>query len=1592
MAERFDHVLDEVDCYLHEVLTPEQNAYLERHCERCPVCKAALAEAEKRFAALKSLPAREAPAGLVQAALAAVDRHDARAARWRLLRRRVLIPAAAAALLVIAGLHIVYWAMAPVPYDLRIVGQSRLHAGAAGALRVMVVHDEKRAPLADVPVRIDLRDPEAGTWLQLAQFTTDALGTGQPHFQLPDWKAGTYDLRVTATPAGTTQSLVRPVELTRSWKLMLTSDRPVYRPGDTIHVRALALRGVDLRPAAGQDALVTIADPRGNIVYKQKQATSAFGICAGDCPLATELLEGTYTVECRLGDSTTKLGVEVKKYVLPKFKVELAADKPMYLPGQRIGGSVRAAYFFGKPAASADVVLTLRRAADKNELAEAVKLRTDAKGDVSFEFPLPPVGAGKDQDDLALELTAAVTDTAGQKQARTVPILVTPRPLRIEVMPEGGTLVAGMPNRIYFYVHGADGRPVQARIVIDQIGRQLTTSDLGVAVLEYTPISSKWTVRAIDAQGREGRREFSLEVGQAGDDFIFRTDRAVYAGGDTVHLTALGGGDEPVFVDFLKDGQTLYTAAIPLAGGRGEHQFDLPPDLFGTVQVFAYRLEGTGMKNTQRRVLYVHAPRQIDIATTMDKPEYRPGGTAKLRWRLADRNGRPTPGALSLAAVDEASFAVLGQSAGAEKDFYSFEQELLRPVLQLYPWSPAEVRGDTEESRRFEQALFATTSAAPPGDREALIKALLPFAENDRRVFDVLDDPKWESTFENNEKAKRVRGLFANRGGPQSLVATTMPENQQRFAATKAALGSLLNTIWIILAILTVLVALFLVWRALSAALSPVGAAVLLLFFPGLCLLTPSVQKVREASARTQALNDLKQVELAVENFKSTYKKFPPSTISLNSQRDSTSPRIRDWFPETLLWRPEIITDDKGEASLDLALADSITTWRLTASAVAADGRLGASREKIKVFQPFFVELDLPVALTLGDEVAVPVVVYNYLDRPQSVALKFADAPWFARLGEGSQRLELAPGEVRSTHFRLRARKVGTHEFTVTATGAGVADAVRRQIEVLPGGRRVEAVWNGTLHQSAEFAVALPEEAIPGSGRLFVKVYPSRFSQVVEGLDAIFRLPSGCFEQTSSTTYPNVLALDYLRRNHKSLPAVEAKARHYIHLGYQRLASFEVSGGGFDWFGRPPANRVLTAYGLMEFQDMARVHDVDAKLIERTRNWLVGQRQADGSWAPEGHVPSGTPGGGLRGDKLARLSTTAYIAWAVYKDHAADAGPTRSFLLAHEAPSIGDPHALALVANALLTIDQEGRAARPYLERLEALKRSSADGKQTWWEQGGDARTTFYGGGRGGKVETTALASLALLRSGSYPASARAALAWLVRERDGAGTWHSTQATVLALKAMLAAGKAGTEDRERRLEWTWDNDSKQTEIIPPDQAEVLKQLDLTKHLSAGTHTLKFAEPTGGAASFQVIFRYHVPATARPVGETLALDVKYEREKVRVGENLQAVATLTNKTGAPAPMVMLELPVPAGFVAGDAFAQLAAAGRIAKFEIKPLAVLVYLRELPAGKTLSLAYDLRAAMPAQVVVPAARVYEYYDPDRQGTSAPARLAVVE
>ncbi len=807
-----DHVLDFVDGYLHEALASRDRETVERHLQVCPICQVALEEARKRFAALQSVPVIEASDSLINATITRIAAN--REPRWT--PARIGLAAAAAVLLLLGGLHLYYLNLSPSPFDLKVLGQTELLAGTEGSLRVLLVRHDNQQPVPGVRVNVELAKKNAGPKnsgpvVKLASFHTDPAGSTQARFRWPDWEPGEYELRVSARPSFGEEAVTKTVKLKRSWKLMVTSDKPVYQPGQTIHLRSLALRRPDLQPVAGHDVSFSIADPKGNVIFRQRGVTSRFGIASADCPLADEIFEGPYQVSCRVGETESELSVEVQRYVLPKFKVEVSFDKPYYSPGERLTGKVQANYFFGKPVENAAVDLVIDQGALLGVRLASVQARTDTTGTAPFEFVLPDRlrADNKDLEEAQVTLAATVRDTAGQEQKKEATCVVAAHPIRIEVIPEGGTLVEGVSNRVYLLATYADGRPAQVRIAISGQSEEVQTDELGVAVVELTPRSSRieWTLRAADGEGRMGRREITLEIGTKVNDFLIQTNKAVYTGGETLHLTALGkSGNEPVFVDLIKDGQTQLTTTVAMQDGRGDAEFDLPADLFGTIELCAYRYSAEGIPIRKRRVLYVHQAQEIRIGVTQSRPEYRPGERARLQFKLTDDKGKPVPGALSLAAVDEAVYSVLNRPTGMERRFFTLEEELLKPVMAVYPWSPEELPGAPGKDRsQLEQALFARASVEPAGDREAIIQKLLPYAEKNRRIFDVLDRPDWEQMAQNvgGMTPELIEQLKPTKG-PHSLAAASYPDKATRIDNEKRAGFAFLRKLWTFLFVVAV--------------------------------------------------------------------------------------------------------------------------------------------------------------------------------------------------------------------------------------------------------------------------------------------------------------------------------------------------------------------------------------------------------------------------------------------------------------------------------------------------------------------------------------------------------------------------------------------------------------------------------------------------------------------------------------------------------------------------------------------------------------------------------------------------------------------
>lgn len=113
---------------------------------------------------------------------------------------------------------------------------------------------------------------------------------------------------------------------------------------------------------------------------------------------------------------------------------------------------------------------------------------------------------------------------------------------------------------------------------------------------------------------------------------------------------------------------------------------------------------------------------------------------------------------------------------------------------------------------------------------------------------------------------------------------------------------------------------------------------------------------------------------------------------------------------------------------------------------------LGSVETGLRVFQDFFVEPDLPRFLTVGDELAVPVSIFNYLDEAQEISLEVAQSDWFEFVEEPDLTFTIGPNEVAAAYIPIRITNFGLNDFQITATGSQMSDAVLRQVEVLPDG------------------------------------------------------------------------------------------------------------------------------------------------------------------------------------------------------------------------------------------------------------------------------------------------------------------------------------------------------------------------------------------------------------------------------------------------------------------------------------------------------------------------------------------------------------
>ncbi len=1480
------------------------------------------------------------------------------------------------------------------PYELQLEGPENLSKGKTVSYRIHAQNPFTKQPRAGQAVELDIEQNKKVVDKHMA--TTDARGDAVIAVQIQ--QTGSFTVLARAQAEGTLESLSGGVQVAEPGrKVLLTTDKPVYQPGQTIHLRALALAPPENKPLANKAVTFEVEDGKGNKILKRDLSTDSYGIAATDFTLGRILNLGTFKVSVIVDGTTTEKTVSVSHYALPKFNVGVSVDRTWYGPGDTLKGTLDAGYFFGKPVAGASVTIEGVKLDVGETVFQKVVGQTNSAGQMAFSLQLPKslVGLPLEQGNALLNVRATVTDTAGQQVQKETAVTVAQNAVHIVLVPEATSLVPGVANRLQLFVSDPLGAPIgSATAQITAGGQTLdtTTDAFGYAEVSWKPAagaSASVGVTVTPKNGAPVSQKFDFTEQAGAEHVLVRTDKAVYAIGDTVKVQVVVDKPEAhVYVDWLNDGQAVDMRTLDPVNGVASFTMPLDTSLLGTNRVEAYVVDNDGNEIRAGRTLFARTNAALDVSMTTDKSQYRPGQPAKLTFSVKDENGNPAVAALGVQVVDEAVFSLIDARPGLLSTYFELEDAYSQPQyeIQAPPGSLTDL-------------LFDKTRSSDPAQAQAAQeRAQASFAALGGNSFTGLSLGSWSQVQSNAQQilqpyyeAEKKRLINTIRPVVQAAVAQLVLQGCSTQDYYCQALGT--DFMSALVAQLKGGFPVYDFWGNRYADESTqYGYSI---------VLTTSGPDEKAGTADDSTIN-IQYSELGLD----IPAAYPPmagggtggsggfdnagggaagasmggSSGSGGSAGGTAAPRVRRDFPETLYVNPEVITGPDGKATVDVNMADSITQWRVSTLAHSADGKLGGGQGGIKVFQDFFADISFPATLTRGDEVSFPIAVYNYLSTPQTVKLVLSSGSWYTPLGATTQSVDVGPGEVVGAKFPVRVDQVGVQTLTVTATGSAASDALARQVLVVPDGKEFPTALSGSLAAgSTQQSVSFPANAVPGSDELYLEVYPAFLSQVVTGMDSMLQVPNGCFEQTTSTTWPNVLVTRYMTQTGQITPAIQIKAESLISAGYQRLLTFEHKGGGFSWFGEqdPAPFLSVTAFGLMEFADMAKVQPVDPAMVQRTVSWLVGQQQTDGSW---------------KGDQsefftfqTSTLRNTAFVVWALADN--GYTGPEMQSGLSYVKSQLGtdeDPYTLGLVANAFAKAAPADPALTTVLADLD--KKKHVDGDKLYWDSEG-TQTNFYGGGEDANVAATALVAHALILAGGYAGDVDGALTYLTSSKDEYGNFGSTQATIWTLRTLLLAAEKGTQGAVGSFAVDVDGTPFTTLSLTKDKADLMTTVDMKPFATTGSHQIKLSFVGTGKVSYNLVAKHNLAWADVPPDPTgpLSITISYDKSALNVDDTVQATVNVVNNTASIQNMVIATLGIPPGFQVLtedlDAYKQ---NGQLSSYEMTGKQLILYLSALSPSSTTTFKYRLRATMPVKASDGGGEAYLYYQPD-QKASAP-------
>src|SRR4029077_17150871 len=158
------------------------------------------------------------------------------------------------------------------------------------------------------------------------------------------------------------------------------------------------------------------------------------------------------------------------------------------------------------------------------------------------------------------------------------------------------------------------------------------------------------------------------------------------------------------------------------------------------------------------------------------------------------------------------------------------------------------------------------------------------------------------------------------------------------------------------------------------------------------------------------------------------------------------------------------------------------------------------------------------------------------------------------------------------------------------------------------------------------------------------------------------------------------------------------------------------------------------------------------------------------------------------------------------------------------------------------------------------------------------------------------------------PGTAGKALSYIASKKDASGTWGTTQATIMALRALLLSTEKGAADVRGTLEVSLNGKPVEKLTLTPENNDLLHQF-VFKEIDAKANAVDIKFTGKGGLAYQVVGRYFVPWGENPAGEALSIGVAYDRTRLAQDDIATATATVKNNLPKSGNMVMVDLGIP-----------------------------------------------------------------------------------